>query len=233
MSQMFQLYRLQQIDSQLDEAQERVLDIDRLLGDDTALNLAKTNAISAESILKDAISAQRRAEQNVGTQVIKIEQTGATLYSGKVRNPKELQDLENETAALKRYLEVLEERQLEAMFAEEDARKINQERSIELALVTAKSAREHKDLEEEKASLQRDISRLENERKATTNSIPDGDLTIYEQLRVQRRGIAVALVKDNFCAACGTTLSAALLYEARSPNKLTRCDTCGRFLYAG
>ncbi len=56
-------------------------------------------------------------------QKVKIEQTEATLYGGKVRNPKELQDLQNEAAALKRYLAVLEDRQLEQMIALEDVEK--------------------------------------------------------------------------------------------------------------
>jgi uncharacterized protein len=45
----------------------------------------------------------------------------ASLYGGKIRNPKELQDLQVEIAALKRRTATLEDEQLEAMLAVEDA----------------------------------------------------------------------------------------------------------------
>ena len=43
------------------------------------------------------------------------------LYSGTVTNTKELQDLQDEGVALKRRIVALEDRQLEAMIAQEDA----------------------------------------------------------------------------------------------------------------
>jgi predicted nucleic acid-binding Zn-ribbon protein len=56
---------------------------------------------------------------------------------------------------------------------------------------------------------------------------------MYEQLRKLKRGVAVATVADNSCAACGSTLSSAQLHAAKSPNQLTRCESCGRILYGG
>jgi predicted nucleic acid-binding Zn-ribbon protein len=175
----------------------------------------------------------QRAENEVKAQRLKIEQTESTLYGGKVRNPKELQDLQNETAALKRYLGTLEDRQLEQMIAYEEA-----EGEYQLAVErrdqvrAQKSARDQK-LSGEQASIIDEIGRLQVERQAATTSIPEADLQLYAQLRQQRRGVAVARVIDTYCSACGSTLSAALLHAARSPNQLTRCDSCGRILYTG
>jgi predicted nucleic acid-binding Zn-ribbon protein len=90
-----------------------------------------------------------------------------------------------------------------------------------------------KELYQEKATLQEDLTRLQAERQAAASSIPQAELDLYNQLRQQRRGIAVAQVTDTYCSACGSTLSAALLHAARLPNQIARCDTCGRILYAG
>jgi predicted nucleic acid-binding Zn-ribbon protein len=150
-----------------------------------------------------------------------------------VRNPKELQDMQNEAAALKRYRIVLEDRQLEAMIAVEEMEAVQKTASSDLETVVSQFAKQHSALTQEQTVLLNDIERIENERKATVSSIPDDPLKLYEQLRQQRRGIAVAKVTDKACSACGSTLNAVLLNAARSPNQISRCDICGRILYGG
>lgn len=233
MSQPFKLFRLQQIDSHIDQVRNRLREIEAALSDKAALNEAHQRYVEAEANLADARKALHRAEENVNTQRIKIEQTEAALYGGKVRNPKELQDLQNESAALKRYLDTLEERQLEALFAIEDFEAVFKERATALSLVAADSDALDKKLNAEQANLQQELKRLESERQATASTIEPGDLGLYEKLRQQRRGVAVAKVNINTCSACGSVLSPALLQAARSPNQLSRCDSCGRILYSG
>lgn len=233
MSRSFSLYRLQRIDSQMDRLEARLAEIEIALGQDTALRKAKAQVDQASAHLEEELKSLRRAEEAVQGQRIKIEQTEATLYGGKVRNPKELQDMQNEAAALKRYLGVLEDRQLEAMIsveaAENDlaAAKSAQEKS------RAESAVKNSSLMAEEENLSRELERLSGERSAATPSIEDQDLALYEQLRKQRRGVAVAKVSDNACDACGSTLNSTLLNMARLPSQIARCDVCGRILYGG
>ena len=229
----FQLFRLQQIDLRLDQAQSRIKQIDEILGDDSDLIKAQSLVDSTNQILAEARKQTRNAEMDVRAQNIKIEQTEAALYGGKVRNPKELQDLTNEAAALKRYLNILEDRQLEAMFKEEEAEANYQKASSQLEDLISRRKQEHKKLSAEKAALLNDVANLTDEREAAIKSISKEELSLYEQLRKQRRGIAVAKVSGKNCSACGSTLSTSLLYAARSPNKISRCETCGRILYVG
>ena len=233
MSLSFKLYRLQQIDSQLDRARARLREIDTALSEDQAIRQAKARLQEAEEELRSKRKLLRQAEDAVQEQRLKIEQTEATLYSGRVRNPKELQDMQNEAAALKRYRIVLEDRQLEAMIAVEEMEAVQKTASSDLETVVSQFAKQHSALTQEQTVLLNDIERIENERKATVSSIPDDPLKLYEQLRQQRRGIAVAKVTDKACSACGSTLNAVLLNAARSPNQISRCDICGRILYGG
>ena len=233
MSLSFKLYRLQQIDSQLDRARARLREIDTALSEDQAIRQAKARLQEAEKELRSNRKLLRQAEDAVQEQRLKIEQTEATLYSGRVRNPKELQDMQNEAAALKRYRIVLEDRQLEAMIAVEEMEAVQKTASSDLETVVSQFAKQHSALTQEQTVLLNDIERIENERKATVSSIPDDPLKLYEQLRQQRRGIAVAKVTDKACSACGSTLNAVLLNAARSPNQISRCDICGRILYGG
>ena len=233
MSRPFQLYRIQQLDSQIDGIHARLKDIDIALADETELSECRSRAAQMAADLQQARQNLRNAEFETQQQHIKIEQTEATLYGGKVRIPKELKDLENEVAALKRYLSVLEDRQLDSMLAEEEAAKCQGKVAVELEAVTANQDRRLAALNQEKEKLGKDLSRLEEERRVAAGSIPAEDLAVYEGLRQKRRGIAVAKVMDRACAACGSTLNAMLLNAARSPNQLNLCDHCGRILYLG
>lgn len=233
MSQPFKLYRLQQIDSQIDRTKARLKEIETILSQDQALRLAKSEAEQAAKALDQARKDLRHAEDNVQQQRIKIEQTEAALYGGKVRNPKELQDLQNEAAALKRYRGVLEDRQLEAMLVEEDAQAASIAAAAQFDKVQAETLLHNQELLNEQTRLLQEIAHAEQERQAATATIPGSDLALYENLRTQRRGIAVSKITNKACSACGTTLNAALLDAARSPNQLSRCDMCGRILYLG
>jgi len=233
MSQPFKLFRLQQLDSQLDRARARLTEIETTLSQDEQLRQAQVEADQAAADLALARKALRQAEDNVSQQRIKIEQADAALYGGKVRNPKELQDLQNDTAALKRYRSVLEDRQLEAMMAEEDAVANSSAAIARLERVRSDTAERNALLLSEKSRLLQEINHTEEERQAASASIEASDLALYEKLRTQRRGIAVSKITNKACSACGSTINAALLDAARSPNQLSRCDVCGRILYLG
>jgi predicted nucleic acid-binding Zn-ribbon protein len=233
MSRPFKLYRLQQIDSQLDWIHTRLLEIEAALQDDATLQQASEATRQSENAHQAALKALHHSEDNVRQQRLKIEQNEASLYGGKIRNPKELKDLENEVASLKRYLSVLEDRQLEAMLAEEDA--MGSLKLVRETMEQAHAGFEHRcgDLVREKEKILKDQERLDGERQAAIGSILPEDMAQYVQLRKTRRGVAVAMVVERACSACGSTLNATLLNAVHSPNQITVCDACGRILYKG
>jgi predicted nucleic acid-binding Zn-ribbon protein len=233
MSRSFSLFRLQQIDSQIDRNRARLHEIEVALGENEALIQAQESVRKAAESLENERKSLRQAEENVRAQRVKIEQTESTLYGGKVRNPKELQDMQNEVAALKRYMGVLEDRQLEAMISVEDAEVAYASAASGLEEVTSQLAEKNSSLVSEREVLIKEVGRMESERSASSSSISPEDLAIYEKLRSQRRGVAVAKVTDQTCSACGSTLNASLLHAARSPSQIARCDVCGRILYGG
>lgn len=233
MSQPFKLFRLQQFDSALDKGRQRLAEIDRLLADDLEIRLAQQKFERAQKDRYDAEKQLRLAEENVKQQRIKIERSQAALYGGKVVNPKELQDLQHESEALKRHLVTLEDQQLEAMLALDEAEANYQAAEGNQAKIELQVADKKAQLSEERAELLEQMEKNESERAAAVSSIDDTDLTQYERLRKQKSGIAVARIVDKTCAACGSTLTATTFSEAKSPAKLTRCHSCGRILYAG
>lgn len=227
------LYRLQQIDLNLDQARQRLSVVEQSLQDDATLRAAEAEAKLAEARLFQAQQNLRELEFQTRDQRMKIEQEESTLYSGRVRNPKELQDLQNEVAALKKFLATLEDRQLEAMLQVEEQETLAEQARQAAVQARARFEEEHAHLRAERTQLIQSIERLEVERQAALGSVPAEDLTLYEQLRQSRRGVAIARIVDRSCSACGATLTPGLVQSASLPTQLVRCSACGRILYAG
>ena len=232
MSAALGLYRLQQVDSQIDQIQARLKTIQQTLDNDAELRSAHERFAAAEAQHKDAERALKLSESEVEKQRIKIQQTEASLYGGRVQNPKELQDLQKDVASLKRHLETLEERELEAMIAAETTEKELQIASAERERVQANRKEQNRDLTLESETLRKDLERLNSERQAVVTDIAGQALGAYEQLRRQKRGLAITTIAENSCEACGTTLTASQQQSARSASQLFHCPTCGRILYA-
>jgi uncharacterized protein len=231
MSQTLSLYRLQQIDSQIDRLQARLQAIQKILDDDTQLRQLNEQAKAAEARCQSAEQALKQAEQDVQSQIIKIEQIQSSLYGGKSHSPKELQDLQNDVAALKRYLVTLEDRQLEAMQESETAEADQQSAQARLGSASDDQAEQGESLRQEQGALRNDLERFFVERNAVAGAVPAAELNLYDQLRQQRRGVAVAVIGDNSCGACGSTLSLAQIQSARSSGQMMLCPSCGRILY--
>ena len=232
MSAALGLYRLQLVDSRMDEIRTRLEVIRRAIENDEELRAAKEQKSERELVHKSTLQKLKLAESEVDKQKVKIEQTEASLYSGNVKNPKELQDLQYESASLKRYLETLEERLLEAMLAEEEAEQESQAASREIEIIQARLANQNITLTREQTELEKELQRLDSERQAALSPLDVNLLQTYGELRELRRGLAVVEVSEGACAACGTTLTPSQRQSARSTSQIYNCPTCGRILFA-
>lgn len=232
MSASLGLYRLQLVDSRMDEIRARLEEIRQTLENDEEMRWVKKQASETEAALTLSQHTLKQAEAEVNKQKVKIEQSEANLYSGNVKNPKELQDLQNEVAALNRHLETLEDRQLEAMLEEETAEQADQAVLNKLEQVKARLADQNQTLTVEQNNLNKELEKLESERQATLSPLDASLLTVYDDLRRQKRGVAIVAVSDGACAACGKTLTPSQMQSAHSTSQIYNCPTCGRILFA-
>ena len=232
MSASLGLYRLQQVDRQIDHARAQLDEIRQTLENDAELREALSLVETSQTQDHRVQNEMRNAEAEVESQKNKIEQVEASLYGGSVKNPKELQDLQKDVASLKKHLATLEELQLDAMLKAETAESELRIAKKALEEIQARLGSEHGKLVEEQATLTKQLERLAEEREAALAPIESNLLEIYEGLRQQKRGVAVAEINDNACASCGTTLNASIQQNARSQNQLVNCSSCGRILFA-
>lgn len=232
MSAALGLYRLQQVDSRIDQIQARLKTIQQTIENDLELRSATEHLAAVDGKYKDAEQTLKARELEVEKQRLKIEQTEASLYGGKVQNPKELQDLQKDIVSLKRHLETLEERQLEAMLSVENLEKELQTAKNDLERVQSSVKEQNRDLTGESETLRKELDRMNSEHQAVVTDIAAQALSAYEALRKQKRGLAVTTVADSSCEACGTTITPSQQQSARSTSQLFHCPTCGRILYA-
>jgi len=233
MDQALSLYRLQLIDHQLDQVRDHIQAIQKKLQDDVTLRQLSEQVLSAESRSKAAELAVRQAEAVVKEQKIKIEQAESSLYGGKVHNPKELQDLQNDTAFLKRRQTELEDQLLEAMVSVEEAEKSATSLQAGLQEALAAQAQQNLGLEMEQKTLEKELLKLSTERSALASVLSADSLQLYDRLRQQHHGVAVVTISDNACDACGSRLTPAQAQVVRSASQIAFCPSCGRILFSG
>ncbi len=233
MSRVSNLYRLQSLDSELDEAHKHLDQIEAVLRTSREVDAARTRVEAAQSVLQEARRLLLAAEGEVAGQQNKIRETERRLYSGEVHSPKELKDLEDEAASLKRFLTVLEDRQLQAMMTQEESEGSYSSAHAELATAEAARGSQEGDLRAELGSLRATLERLEAQREAAVALITAEDIETYDGLRRSRRGTAVARLDGSTCGRCGVAPSQARIDAARSGEEIVLCGNCGRILYTG
>jgi|WetSurMetagenome_2_1015567.scaffolds.fasta_scaffold235828_1 uncharacterized protein len=233
MNQSSQLYKLQKIDTELDQTTARLAELQQLLDANEILQQAEKKAELARSNLVKARRTLQECEEAVTAVRIKINTSESSLYGGKIRNPKELQDLQTEISALKRRLATLEDEQLEAMVSVEDAEKAQQHEIEELTRAKGIYSSQQASLLGEKSQLLKTEEKLKSFRGAALPSILPENLDLYERLRKQKRGVAVSGMDESTCTACGSSIRPAERQAARAPQSMAFCSSCGRILYAG
>jgi hypothetical protein len=233
MSRVSNLFRLQSLDLERDGARTRLAAIEALRAVSPEVDAARQRESVARAARQDAHRALAKAEGEVGSQQSKFRETERRLYSGEVHSPKELKDLENEAASLKRFLGVLEDRQLQAMLAQDEAERDHAAARAALDVAEATRGQQEGELHQERAGLAATVERLQAQREAAVALITPEDQETYDTLRRTRRGTAVARLDGSTCGRCGVAPSQARIDAARTGEEIVLCGNCGRILYTG
>lgn len=231
MSRAANLYKLQQLDSELDQCLHRLSEIVKLLADDRVVQAAQAQLSSAQAVSHDARLAKQRADDEFSLTTAKRKNAEERLYNGSVKNPKELQELQDLSASLKKLITSLEERQLEMLVLLEAAEKAEQEKMRVLQSARNEKATLASQLAAEQGNLREKGLALKKKRAIIEATLSLEDRQRYAELRKTKRGLAVAAVSDAACAGCGVGMSNARVNQARASAELVFCSNCGRILY--
>ncbi len=232
MSRFSTLYNLQEIDIALDQHRQRLDEIAQLLGESEEVRAAQARLDTAEAELSATNHTVRRLSEDAQTTRDKRTQTEQRLYSGNVKNPRTLEDLQQEIEALNRYANTLDDRQLDAMIEVEEAEAPVATARRQLDELTQAWQTNQSDLLAEQQTHQAEVVTLENNRKPAHQRVTPADLPAYDKLRQTKHGRAVArLSLKGLCGACGISVPTAQLQKAQKATELTFCPNCGRIWY--
>jgi uncharacterized protein len=109
------LFRLQQIDTQITAVQTRIQNNQNILGDGSLVQNASAKVSQLDGLFRDAENGLKQAENELQTLQVKIQQNESSMYGKSNHTPKELIDLQNEITSQKKVKTALEEKILGLM----------------------------------------------------------------------------------------------------------------------
>lgn len=231
MSQVQQLYQLQQIDTEIREKKQRLGEVLRAQKETEELLAAKERVTTAVNDLQTWQTQRQNLNLELQTLKNKAKSAEQRLYSGNVKNPKELTDLQNSIESLGRQRATLEDEILEAMIMVEDAEAENEAAAEALNVIQADWEQSQAALKKEQNELALRVHELTGQRKTRQGTITADLLHEYGAISRKAQGIAVAKVQNSICTGCRLNVSAQKEKEAREGQKVY-CARCGRILFA-
>jgi predicted nucleic acid-binding Zn-ribbon protein len=228
------LLDLQALDSKLDQLAHRRRTLPKLAelqALDTRLGqLRDVHAVSAAAD-SDLAREQAKAEADVDQVRARAERDRALLESGR-GSAKDLENLQHELESLAKRQAALEDIVLEVMEKVEASAARTAKLAADREEVEAERGRVAHQLAAEQAGLDKDAEFTKGQRDLTAADIPAELLALYEKLRAQYNGVAVAAIVRRRCQACQIELDIAEANAAKAaaPDVVLRHDSCRRIL---
>ena len=231
MTQPTTLYTLQQHEIAVDQARARLDEIEQLLSNNEQVKKLKSAVDEQQTTLLQSQTTIKDLELEVASLTQKIADVDELLYSGKLKNPKELAERQDELASLKRRLDIKEEDLVLAIKAEDKNKTVLDNASTKLKLARKELKQRKADLIAEQKRLKQEVQKNLRDRKALVANIPESDYQHYRQLRKKLRGQAVAaIVHEEICSFCHVGQTTTDVQNIRQNNEYIYCGNCGRIL---
>jgi hypothetical protein len=226
------LWRLQEIDSALDARRATIEDARARLGASEEVASARAELDERITRHRDGLAAQKDLELQADDLRSKIAPAEQKLYSGVIKNPKELADLQHDIELHKKQLSAIEDQDIEALSAvEASEREVSEARTRADALEQAWRD-EQAELAERIERLTAEVAGYEAERRNSAADVEPGILRTYEHVRRAHHGRGVARLDRNLCLGCRISLPTSTVNKARAGNALVQCPNCERILCA-
>ena len=225
------LIRLQQVDSTIEGARQRIAAHPQHLADaDARLADARQRLEAARQRLKDGQEVRRGLEKDAAVFQGRVSKFKEQL--SEVKTNREYQAVQHEIEAAQRDLGAVEEKVLEQMMeADVIAADIRQAEST--------LAAEERDVSTEKATLGHELAAAEaalteasGGRVSLLADIEPHLIALFEQVARARKGVAIcSATRDGLCSVCHVRLRPHVFQLVRQNDSIIQCDTCHRILY--
>lgn len=227
------LSELQETDLSIDELKEKQANLAEREAYQTLeekLGLLRNDLATAEEPKGEEKLAQDKLEGEVEILSSKIEGEKEKLYSGKVTNPKELADIQKEIKSLEAKKDEMETDLLEKLEILDGIGKKTTSLEQEIAQTQISLNQAKEVYNEVNKKIEDEIGTLNEKRQTLANEIDDELFSLYERLRQEKGGLAVAKIKGEMCLGCHMELPAEEVDKMMQSAGLWRCSECGRIL---
>jgi len=231
------LLTVQAFDLETDRLDARLADLaqSRELEECTAAVATLEAQLTAHRQRREELArAERELAREVEAVATKAKSVEATLYSGTVKIPKELEGLQADLQMLRRRQSELEEIELQQLEAIETVEADMATSDVRRAEAAARAAEIETASRSAEAEIRSELVRIEQERAKAVASLPRPVLDAYARLRGDRRlgGRAAVPFGAGVCEGCRIQLPTSEYGRIRAepPDAVVCCAGCGRIL---
>jgi hypothetical protein len=223
------LYKLQQIDSSLDELQEEKGDLPGQVRNlEEQLDAVRTQHSLSEQAMNAAFTQRDNADNEIIALKAKMEKYKSQQFA--VRTNREYDALTREmdgtVEAVRRLEKEMEQLEIKGI----TARATIGELAIQIEELQKQLEERGAALTEVSKSTEVEELQFNHQRQKVVARISKPDLAAYERIRRAKRGMAVVPVKKGACGGCFNRVPPQKLLELRQNDRLYTCERCGRII---
>lgn len=233
MSLLQMLLQLQALDQEWDEKGRAFREARERLASQPELVEARTTHEEDQARLGARRAALRDVELQIEGLEEKVEQVEESLYGGRIRAARELEDLSKDRDYLRGRIAQLEDEALEAMADLDDLEQSATENAQRLQRLEEAWAQEREGLVERYRELHQRLQMLQSQRQDTRGALGSGELALYDELRRSKSGAVLSAVIENTCQTCRVAVPSYKAQEIRRGDAIVVCEGCGRILFPG
>ena len=171
---------------------------------------------------------RKKLEDTVDTHDEKIKSNESKLFSGTITDPKELSNYQEEIQMFKNSNSKLEDEILEIMEEQDMAKPEIEALKEEMIGLDSIVLRIKNEMDEKLEGLKHNIEGLKKRKEDVVSRIPGDYLKKYNDLKTKKGGIAVSVIKDNFCSACNMEIPSIETERFVDSDEIYKCPICGR-----
>lgn len=227
------LWDLQELDLSISALQLKLEEAPLLSGIQETiekLDQLKDKISELESRLKEDHKTLRQLEMKAQKIVDDRKELSDNLYSGKITNVKELEQMQRKLDLLAAEKQKTEDSILILMESVEDQEAVFKEAVVENEKNEQELQEKEERLSSDTSGYNENLSRLEKDRERLVAGIEPKYLAKYNILAQKHQGRPLARVVYDICGGCRVFISSALRGHLYNPGAMVYCENCGRLL---
>jgi len=182
----------------------------------------------ASGAYSDLESKRKKLEDTVELQNEKIKNDEKKLFSGTIMSAKELENYQEEVRILKQKNSEIEDKILELMIELEEMSDKVKLAAAEKDKAEADLNRINNEMNEKIEVLKHIVEGLRKRKDDVILRIPGDHLKKYNEVKTKKGGIAVSVLKNNFCSVCNMEIPMIAAEKIEDIDEIYSCPLCGR-----